>query len=571
MRQGVNEMLSIKRLIYVMLIVVAVSAVFMIYNVNEERARRIRIQNPPAESCEFLPERAVSPALRQRVWLLGDDEEELYGAIYQNCLSLLQSLHLDVRTRERLDTAEADPSDLVVFCGESVGRYADLEELHRFLLRGGKVILAAGLPEGNEDAYLWPVLAIREKSVRENYRRFRFEKPLLPLQKEEMVYDGYSISTWLSVGEEAQVYIRDAEKGVPLLYVCPCGEGSVCLINGTFLSDARCAGLLTGAAGLLWEDFLYPVLGVKAVFLDNFPMITYIDDKLCMQMYGCSTEGFVRDVVWPAFQGITLRSRTPYTSSVLAAASSQKSFPAINDSLFTTIGKSALQYDGELVYAANCLRDGAVQYNLPFIDEFGTVFVNYEMRGLALQSRRLLEGMLTIPGADVRAVRGRLGDGELGFSENGSYFTFPAATAGNSMEEGNLLAVSSVLGAYGMISHVFDVNTLIAEDAETASWDVDKRQLGLFESEVLDAAPYLKGKTLSQLGGEVKSYLNLSFGWEEAEGEIRLQCGGMMKGQAFFLRTRRGIAQARGLSYEEIGNGYYLLRIEDSSPVIVLK
>lgn len=571
MRQGVNEMLSIKRLIYVMLIVVAVSAVFMIYNVNEERARRIRIQNPPAEVCEFLPERAVSPALRQRVWLLGDGEEELYGEIYRNCLGLFQSLHLDVRTRERLDTAEADPSDLVVFCGESVGRYADLEELHRFLLRGGKVILAAGLPEGNEDAYLWPVLAIREKSVRENYRRFRFEKPLLPLQKEEMVYDGYSISTWLSVGEEAQVYIRDAEKGVPLLYVCPCGEGSVCLINGTFLSDARCAGLLTGAAGLLWEDFLYPVLGVKAVFLDNFPMITYIDDKLCMQMYGCSTEGFVRDVVWPAFQGITLRSRTPYTSSVLAAASSQKSFPAINDSLFTTIGKSALQYDGELVYAANCLKDGAVYYNQSFIDEFGAVFVNYEMRGLALQSRRLLEGMLDIPGAKIRAVRGRLGDEGLGFSESASYFTFPAATSGNSMEEGNLLAVSSVLGAYGMISHVFDVNTLIAEDAETASWDVDKRQLGLFESEVLDAAPYLKGKTLSQLGGEVKSYLNLSFGWEEAEGEIRLQCGGMMKGQAFFLRTRRGIARARGLSYEEIGNGYYLLRIEDSSPVIVLK
>lgn len=571
MRQGVNEMLSIKRLIYVMLIVVVVSAVFMIYNVNEERARRIRIQNHPVEVCEFTPSQEVSPSLRPRVWLLGGDGRETYKEIYENCLELFQSLHFVVESRDRLDTVEADSGDLVVFCGESVGKYADLKELDEFISRGGKVILAAGLPEGNEDSYLWPMLAIREKSVRENYHRLRFEKPLLPLQAEEMAYDGYSLSTWLSVGEEAQVYIRDAEKGVPLLYVCPYGQGSVCLINGTFLADGRCAGLLTGAAGLLWEDFIYPVLGVKAVFLDNFPMITYIDDKLCMQMYGCSTEGFVRDVVWPAFQGITLRSRTPYTSSVLAAASSQKSFPAINDSLFTTIGKSALQYDGELVYAANCLQDGAVQYNHSFIDEFNTVFVNYEMRGLALQSDRLLEGMLSIPGADVRAVRGRLGDKTLSFSDNGSYFVFPAATAGNSVEEGNLFAISSVLGAYGMISHVFDVNTLIAKDAETASWDVDKRQLGVFESEILNPTSYLEGKTLSQLGGQVRSYLNLSYGWEKTGGEIRLECGGMMKGQAFFLRTRHDIVGARGLTYEEIGNGYYLLRVQDNHAAIVVE
>lgn len=571
MKQGVNEMLSIKRLVYVMLIVVVVSAVFMIYNVNEERARRIRIQNHPVEECEFTAAEAVDQSERPHVWVLGDSSREIYGDIYENTLRLFQDLHFVVTARDRLDAGRADPADLIVFCDESIGDYTDLEELERFVGRGGKIILAAGLPEGNEDSYLWPMLAIREKSVRENYNQLRFEKPLFPTQQEEALYDGYSASSWISVGEEAQVYVRDGEKGVPLLYVRPYGDGGVCLINGTFLTDTRCAGLLTGAVGALWEDFIYPVLGVKAVFLDNFPMITFIDDKLCMQMYGRSTEGFVRDVVWPNFQGLTLRSQTPYTSSVLAAASSQKSFPAINDSLFTTIGKSALQYSGELVYAANCAKGTDVQYNRAFIDEFSAVFVNYDIRGLALQSDRLLDGMLSIPGTDIRAVRGILGDENLSFFADGSYFIFPAATAGNSMEEGNLFAISSVLGAYGMISHVFDINTLIAEDMETASWDADKGQLGIFESEILNRTSYLTGKTLSQLDSEVRSYRDLSYGWEKSGREIRLDSSGIMRGQTFFYRTQNTIAEARGLAYEKAGDGYYLLRVQENHAVIVLE
>lgn len=570
MKQGRNEMLSIKRLVYVLLIVVVVSAVFMIYNVNEERAKRIRIQNHPAETREFTAVEPVDPAERPRVWVLGGSDEEVYKDIYANTLGLFRDLHFTVMAQGRLDVGKAAPGDLVVFCDDSIGDYTDLTELERFVDQGGRVILAAGLPEGNEDSYLWPLLAIREKSVRENYNRMSFEGPLLPLQQEEMFYDGYSLSTWISVGEEATVYVRDGEKGVPLIYTCPYGGGCVCLINGTFLADARCAGLLTGVVGAVWEDFIYPVLGVKAVFLDNFPMITFINDKLCMQMYGCSTEAFVRDVVWPNFQGISLRSQTPYTSSVLTAASSQKSFPAINDNLFTTIGKSALQYDGELVYAANCGKGSAVQYNQLFIDEFRAVFVNYDIRGLALQSDRLLDGMLAIPGANIRSVRGALGGG-LSFSVGDSYFVFPAATKGNSMEEGNLFAISSVLGAYGMISHVFDINTLIAEDSETASWDVDKRQLGVFESDVLNRTRYLEGKTLSQLGGEVESYLNLDYGWERNGRELRLDCSGVMKGQAFFYRTEHAIREARGLTYEEIGNGYYLLRVQDNHAVIIVE
>ncbi len=564
-------MLSWKRLLYVVLIVTVVSGVFMLYNVNEERMRHVRIKNVQEEQREFVGTMQRTDGTGPQVWIIGDSGKEIYEDIYRNSLQIFGDLHYTVREENRLDPEKLEQDALVVFCDESVGSYADLKELGEFISQGGKVILAAGLPEGNVDSYLWPLLGIREKSVRENYNRLCFEEALLPVQAEEMDYAGYALSTWLKVDESARVYIRDGDSGVPVLYTCEYGAGKICLINGTFLADIHCAGLLTGAAGTVQEDMLYPILGSKTVFLDNFPMITFINDKLCMQMYGCSTESFVRDVVWPELQGMSLRTGTPYTSSVLAAASSDQSFPKINDSLFTTIGRSALQYGGELAYAANCREDEAVYFNQSFIEEFRSVFTNYEIRGLALQNGYFSESMLHIPNAKIRVVRTTLGANGSGFSSDKEYLEFPAATVGNSMEEGNLLAISSVLAAYGMVSHVFDINTLIAEDENTASWDVDKRQIGLFEKEILKSVPWLEGRVLSHMPDIVRSYLHLDYTWKKDKNRVEVDCGNAVRGQAFFFRTDGRIREAEGLTYEEAGNGYYILRVLQSHAVIIME
>lgn len=564
-------MLSWKRMLYVVLIVSVVSCVFMIYNINEERARHIKIRNVQGEEKEFVGACQVSGEEKPGVRLIGDEQKDIYKDIYRNTRQLFNNLHFTVIEETWLDAEKLDGEQLIVFCDDSLSSYTDLTELGAFIERGGKVILAAGLPEGYEDSYLWPLLGIREKSVRENYNRLSFEGSLMPLQFDEMVYDGYNVSTWMSIDGEAEVYVRDADKDVPLLYTCEYGKGRICLINGTFLADVRCMGLLTGALSVTEEDFIYPVLGTKTVFLDNFPMITYINDKACMKMYGCSTESFVRDVVWPGFQGMSLRTQTPYTSGVLAVASEEDSFPAINDSLFTTIGKSALQFEGELIYAANCEDTEKIFFNHQFIDEFEEVFRNYEIQGLALQSDYFTESMLEIPGTRIRTVRTRL-DGEgAGFSCDKEYLEFPAATAGNSMEEGNLFAVTSVLASYGMVSHVFDINTLIAEDENTASWDRDKKQIDIFESEILQNVSWLEKRVLSQTGDDIRSYMNLEYGWKKEAGRVELKCSNMVKGQAFYYRTDEKITGAEGLTYEEIGNGYYLLRVFENHAVITME
>ena len=285
-------------------------------------------------------------------------------------------------------------------------------------------------------------------------------------------------------------------------------EGSICLINGTFLADIRCMGLLAGAIGALVPDFIYPVLGIKTVFLDGFPAVTPDGDALCRKMYGYSLDGFIRDVVWPVFQGISLRTDTPYTAGILPA-SSDEGFEEADDSLLAVIGRSVVQINGELTAA------------------------------------------------------GRL--------QKTDHAMFPAVTEGNTLEDGNLFMVSSVLGAYGMFSHEFDIGGLIAGDDDTAVWDSYRKQIGLFESEVLARASWLEGRTLTRVQDDIRSYRDMDYGWTVNGNRVELRCGGAAKGQAFFYHTGSRIVSAEGLTYQDAGNGYYLLRVLENNGILTLE
>ncbi len=516
-------MLSFKRFLYIILAVAALGAVFLIYGVNGSRTASARIESCIAPEREFIETRQLDEGEKPRVWILGDSGDVRCGEIYTNVRQLCEDLHFTVAGEGYLNAEEAEERDLVIFCNDSISPYADPAELEGFIAGGGRVILTAGLAADDGDSRLWPVFGIREISPGEDCHDLIFEKSLLPVQPEKAYYDGDSNSAGIEVRTDAAVYIRDAGNGIPILYTYAWQKGSVCLINGTFLADMRCMGMLTGAISALLPDFIYPVLGVKAVFLDNFLTASPADDELCRQMYGYSAEGFVRDVVWPAFEGISLRTDTPYTAGI-PAVSSEESFEAAGDALFMDIGRSVLQFGGELACAA-----------------------------------------------DIQSVRGMLGSRDARFSWEDGRFVFPAATVGNSMEDGNLFAIYSILGAYGMVSHVFDADMLFEGDGDTAAWDLDKRQTGLFESEILARAAWLEGRTLTQTGDDVRSYQNMDYGWERNGSRMELDCSGAAKGQAFFYHTDDRIAGAEGLSYQDVGNGYYLLRIRENYGIITLE
>lgn len=501
-------MLSFKRLLYIVLIVAGLGGVIMVFNGIESSLTSTQIQSQSVIKREFLKTVPIDESDKPEVWILGNSKDEPYRDVYRNVRQYFDDIHLTAVEKEYLDVEENERPDLVIFCDPSISCYADPAELEALIAGGGRVILAAGIGESEGDLRLLPTLGIVEKSKGKDYHDLVFEKPMIPVQIEKVYYGGNSASDDITVSDDATVYIREADKEVPVIYTFSSQKGSVCVINGTFLADKCCVGLLAGAICVLVPDFIYPVLGIKTVFLDHFPEVTPEKDELCRHLYGYSMDGFVLDVVWPSFQGISLRTDTPYTAGVLHSSTSGSPGKS-DDSLPESVGRFVLQFDGELVDAGTCQEKG---------DSL-----------------------------------------------------FPLVITGDSMEDDNLFTACSELGAYGLVSMEFDLDGLIVGTGNDAVWNFYKKQIGLFESELLGRAPWLDGRTFSQAEDDVNSYQEMNYGWKVSGSQVALECSDALIGQAFFYHTDRQILDAEGLSYQYAGNGYYLLRALKNNGMITLE
>lgn len=77
-------MVSFKRFLHIILIIVGVGGIFLIYNIHESQPASVQSLTGPALEREFMEERQVDKGDVPQVWILGDPEDERCGEIYKN-------------------------------------------------------------------------------------------------------------------------------------------------------------------------------------------------------------------------------------------------------------------------------------------------------------------------------------------------------------------------------------------------------------------------------------------------------------------------------------------------------
>ena len=558
-------MLSLKRLLGILVATLLISIVYFSYTLNESRVKQVQLENNIPAGEVFL-ENETWNEVEQTVFLLVGEK----CAARDNAETLLCTQKLSYEVREELASEDLTEGNVLIFCTDTLESCVDTRLLEEYLTRGGKMILASGIAEGYADSYLLPVLGIVEKSTRKNYNTFSVKPGFLPFSEKKMTFSGYSMSTWISLRDDAVVYLEDYDSQVPIVYSYPHGMGTSVVINASFLDDTSCIGILSGAIGVAEGEHIYPAMGTECIFLDHFPIVTYINDGVSTKLYGRTTESFVRDELWPVFQGIAMKNQIRYTSSVLVAAPEGIYFPETNMGLLYTMGKSAMQFEGEVILAADLPNSRKYDYNAAFFEDFEDTFTNYKINAVAITSGRPdPEVMKTLQDevGDIRVLRSSVAGGTeefvAGFAEEEEYCTCPVLTDQIRLDEGNLFVISSYLAAYGAVSQQFDVDEFIATSKETSNWDEYSRELGDYDTRVFKKTDWLDHYTISEMENRIRSYSGLSFGWYQEGGDIILKCTDCQEGQPFFFRTERNIASAQGADYQKIGEGYYMLRIRE--------
>ena len=133
-------MLSTKRLLYVISVVLVISTIFMLYNINEERASHISIERSADPVVSAMPDQNWEGAQQLTFVLTGESKREIYGDLYQNVRRLLDDLKLPVEATDFVDFASLDTNTIVIFCSDAISDYADLYQLGQFVENGGRVI-----------------------------------------------------------------------------------------------------------------------------------------------------------------------------------------------------------------------------------------------------------------------------------------------------------------------------------------------------------------------------------------------------------------------------------------------
>ena len=558
-------MLSLKRLLAILMVTLLLGVVYFSYTLNESRVRQVELKNNiPAEEV-FLKNESWDVTEQIKYLLVGEK-----STVRDNAETLLATQKLPYKVREKLEQKDLKKGNILIFCTDTLEDCVDVKLLEAYLTRGGKMILASGIAEGYADSYLLPVLGIVEKSTRENYNTFSVSHGFLPFSEKKMTYSGYCMSTWISLREDADIYMADIESQVPIVYSYPHGMGKSVVINASFLEDMSCMGILSGAIGIATEEYIYPVMGTECVFLDHFPIVTYINDGVSTKLYGRTTESFVRDELWPVFQRIAMQNQIRYTSSVLVAAPEGIYFPETNRGLLYTMGKSAMQFEGEVILAADLPESTTYDYNTAFFQGFRETFTNYRINALAITSGRpdpeVLKSLKEEVG-DIRVLRSSIQGGNkefvAGFSIEEGYYTCPVLSDQISLDDGNIFAISSGLAAYGAVSQQFDVDEFIATSQETSNWDEYSEELGDYDTRVFEKTGWLDRYTISEMENRIRSYSGLSYGWYQEGSDVVLKSTNCQGGQPFFFRTDRTIISAQGAEYQKISEGYYMIRIRE--------
>lgn len=139
-------MLSTKRLLYVISVVLVISTIFMLYNINEERASHISIERSADPVVSAMPDQNWESAQQLTFVLTGESKREIYGDLYQNVRRLLDDLKLPVEATDFVDFASLDTNTIVIFCSDAISDYANLYQLGQFVENGGRVILPLVCP-----------------------------------------------------------------------------------------------------------------------------------------------------------------------------------------------------------------------------------------------------------------------------------------------------------------------------------------------------------------------------------------------------------------------------------------
>lgn len=299
--------------------------ILVFFNINngvEYKANNIRQEEssyPDTSTDSFQKAKDIN----FKVLTIWNPKDEISIKYKNNIEEVLRALQMDSTLLETdnilAGIEDIYEYDMVIIAFDNWDRtlYNQETVLMDYVKNGGKIFWGI-MPDTADNLILsiYRHLGIVELGTYEEDSGIYFDDELIPSAK-GMKFDSEGFrDTTMSVHLEtnARVYLSSVQNNNPLMWTFDYGSGVNIVFNGTSITGDYFTGLLAGCILSGFEEYIYPIINAKCIFIDDFPSKQYeTDSKVIKEEYNRSAKEFYRDIWWPSMQSIAEKYDYLYT------------------------------------------------------------------------------------------------------------------------------------------------------------------------------------------------------------------------------------------------------------------
>ncbi|KQL47173.1 hypothetical protein AN963_11405 [Brevibacillus choshinensis] len=545
-----------------------------------------------------ISQEELSKLEREKFLIVYDAEEDGSGHITENVKHVLAYMKKEYETIDVKQLATPSPSFMtLIVTVEDLNKLPDLDAILHYVEKGGRVFFAR-TPEYNDAFYrIYRKLGVNAMDGPVVTKGIKMTSNLL-IQGEGAQIDEnlvFNTSIPVELQESAKVYAVAADQ-IPLLWDVAYGKGKLMLYNGTNLHSSMNRGIIAGAVSVLNPDFMYPIINMKVMYIDDFPspFRQGIDPNI-YQEYKKDIPDFYRDIWWPDMIRLAADYDVVYTGALIKTYN-DRVVPPFEDQEGTdknnliTYGRDLLKLGGELgIHGYNHQslvtdqsRVNELGYNawpseqnmtesLRELDEYiKHVFSNYAIRVyvppsnvMAEEGRQALKN--TFPHVNIIASLYAESANNLEYIQEFSQaedgiIEMPRITSGYADTELNDWYITNAATSIGVFSHFVHPDDILDKArSKEKTWPVLSKEFRSMMKNLYDRYPWLRSMTASEGGSELSGYLQTKVYLQHQEDKITGYMNDFTTDMYFVLRTDKKMTATENCTVEWIDEGVYLV------------
>ena len=399
----------------------------------------------------------------------------------------------------------------------------------------------------------------------------------------------------VTLSDDSTVEISSLD-GTPVIWTHPFGRGKFIVFNGNERLDKSNAGFLASLIAHAGEESIYPIVGVKIFFLDDFPAPApkAIIPKLQKET-GLNMAEFYRQEWWPFMAALARKNNLLYTASMIESYNTDVDgdFEGPDSSVrenFIAQGRELLAIGGELgLHGYNhqplTLKNIPDTGYEPWPDE---KWMADSLRELYRYARGLYpdyDFRVYIPPANIldekglEAVKETLPDVRVissvyngpadspwliqDFSRKDGMYSIPRVSSGYVPDETQRIAALSSILEMGVFSHFVHPDEILYTENEGYTWKDMQDGLSSFMEETTRRFPWLTPVTVSESIPYFDDYFDLDYRIIRNPHFVEIHAWNFKNEARFLLHSSHTLDHVDGAEVEKIDEGTWFIRMKN--------